>query len=43
MKKLLTIFVMLFMGISLYAQDVIVKKDGTTIIANVLSVGTETV
>ena len=31
------------MGISLYAQDVIVKKDGTTIMAKVLSVGTTTV
>ena len=29
---------MLFMGINLYAQDVIVKKDGTTIMAKVLSV-----
>ena len=34
---------MLFMGISMYAQDVIVKKDGTTIMAKVLSVGTTSV
>lgn len=34
---------MLTMSISIYAQDVIVKKDGTTIMAKVLTVGTTTV
>ena len=34
---------MLTMSISIYAQDVIVKKDSTTIMAKVLTVGTTTV
>lgn len=43
MKKLLSLLVMLTMSISIYAQDVIVKKDGTTIMVKVLTVGTTTV
>lgn len=43
MKKLLSLLLMLTMSISIYAQDVIVKKDSTTIMAKVLTVGTTTV
>ncbi|MDE5787062.1 MAG: hypothetical protein K2H79_00735, partial [Bacteroidaceae bacterium] len=43
MKKLLSLLVMLTMSISIYAQDVIVKKDGTTIMAKVLTVSTTVV
>lgn len=43
MKKILALFVMLLASISLYAQDIIVKRDGSTISAKVLTVGTSVV
>ena len=43
MKKLLLLFVMLLPATMLNAQDVIVKKDGSTIICKVLEVGTNEV
>ena len=43
MKKLLALSMMLLVGINLYAQDIIVKRDGTTIMAKVLTVGTTVV
>ena len=43
MKKILSIFIMLFTGISLYSQDIIVKRDGTTINAKVLAIGTSVI
>lgn len=39
MKKVLTLFV-LFLANEIYAQDIIVKNDGSTIISKVLEVGT---
>lgn len=43
MKKILAIFIILFTGISLYSQDIIVKRDGTTINAKVLAIGTSVI
>ena len=39
MKKQILLIIMLFASICIYAQDVIIKQDGTTIPANVISVG----
>lgn len=42
MKKIL-LFIMSFVALGVYSQDVIVKKDGTTIISKILEVGTSEV
>ena len=40
MKKLLLFLVLIVSAINIQAQDVIVKKDGTTIISKILEIGT---
>ena len=42
MKKIL-LFLMLFMATSVFAQDVIVKKDGSTILSKIIEIGTSEV
>lgn len=43
MKKILLFFIVILCSISVYAQDVIVMKDGSTIVSKVIEIGSENV